>query len=41
MPAARFQKAVFLVTGLIYDVCAGGPCYAGDLDRPVAPHSRS
>jgi hypothetical protein len=29
MPAARLQKANFLVNGTIVDVCGGGPCYAG------------
>jgi hypothetical protein len=34
MPNARFQKAVFLVTGQIYDVCPSGPCYAGTWTGP-------
>jgi hypothetical protein len=29
MPAARLQKAAFLINGLIVDACGGGPCYAG------------
>jgi len=34
MPAARLQKAAFLLNGLIVDVCGGGPCYAGTWTGP-------
>jgi hypothetical protein len=34
MPAARQQKATFLLNGLITDVCAGRPCYAGTWTGP-------
>jgi hypothetical protein len=34
MPAARVQKATFLVNGLIIDVCGGRPCYAGTWTGP-------
>jgi hypothetical protein len=34
MPAARLQKAAFLVNGLIVDACGGGPCYAGTWTGP-------
>jgi hypothetical protein len=34
MPAARAQKATFLVNGLIVNVCGGGPCYAGTWTGP-------
>ena len=34
MPAARLQKAAFLINGLIVDVCGGGPCYAGTWTGP-------
>jgi hypothetical protein len=34
MPAARLQKAAFLINGLIVDVCGGGPCHAGTWTGP-------
>jgi hypothetical protein len=34
MPAARVQKATFLVNGLIVNVCGGRPCYAGTWTGP-------
>jgi hypothetical protein len=34
MPAARLQKAAFLLNGLIVDACGGGPCYAGTWTGP-------
>ena len=34
MPAARQQKANFLINGLISDVCGGRPCYAGTWTGP-------
>jgi len=34
MPAARLQKAAFLIYGLIVDACGGGPCYAGSWTGP-------
>ena len=34
MPAARLQKATFLINGLIIDVCGGRPCYAGTWTGP-------
>ena len=34
MPAARLQKAAFLINGTIVDVCGGTPCYAGTWTGP-------
>jgi hypothetical protein len=34
MPAARLQKAAFLIDGTIVDVCGGRPCYAGTWTGP-------
>ncbi|MBA3263919.1 MAG: hypothetical protein H0T69_15890 [Thermoleophilaceae bacterium] len=34
MPAARVQKATFLINGLVVDVCGGRPCYAGTWTGP-------